>query len=312
MVRFGVWVGLFVFLGLVCSLGRGEIRFKACTYQDAACSQGEECETETSADCADVDKSGLFAGDVGIKVTCNSSLDGIHSVAYYLSDDCSGNALSTSQVNNMCVGRPNTLGFSNSFYLKIECYESAICFSRDSSVLLDSGVYTTLGEVRVGDRVQSVDDNGRSVFSEVFLTQHSSSTRPTAMLSISIENSHEPLVVTHDHYVRVPTVSNPYVKASSLRVGDSIYVVVKGSMERRPIAGISHAMGVPRNVHTMNDRIVVNGVVASCITSNQVFGLDTMNIRHLLVPLKVMHKMGLTSAVSIIDRAVHNIYRSFS
>jgi len=167
-----------------------------------------------------------------------------------------------------------------------------------------------LRAVRAGDLVEAFSATGELVFTETVLVQHANSEAAAELLEVSYEGANVmtgTLRLTGQHLILEELNPRRFVKAQSLKVGGELFVVGDdGGREpsRARITSISKTTGPVRNVLTMNNMVVVDGVLASSFTS--VLNIPTRIQAALLVPLKVLHLLGLNSVADYLDKAVHS------
>lgn len=78
-----------------------------------------------------------------------------------------------------------------------------------------------------------------------------------------------------------------------------------GKSHRATVNSIQIVEEAVRNVLTMNDMIVVDGVLATSHTA--VLGISPRVQTWLTMPMKLMHMMGLTKLLSEMDTYVHEL-----
>ncbi|KAJ8907556.1 hypothetical protein NDN08_007667 [Rhodosorus marinus] len=187
-----------------------------------------------------------------------------------------------------------------------------VCFGGSSSVrILQDGQEKSVrvDQVKVGDRVESVQ-NGRRVFSEVFLVQHDRDEALHEMLAIrylASDQKDQWLRLTHSHLVYTSDWNRK--RAGDLVVGDSLLTVSDpdASLQPAKIVAVEKVVDIVRNLHTQNDRIVVEGIVASAMTD---YRLGPLPLQYpiLLLPFKVLHWVGLSNIVHGLDRALRDAF----
>lgn len=187
------------------------------------------------------------------------------------------------------------------------------CFSAESTIALEDGRVKLLKDVVVGDHVESYDVNGKQVFSEVFLIQHLDEMEEVSMLKLSWESTTEArklhsVTLSPEHHIRAAVDADVYKHAGDIRIGDTIFL--QGG-HRAIVVHIEPTKSAPRNLHTLNDRLVIDGLLTSPYTTT--FGVNTYQLRALLLPLKILHKIGFPhSIITRIDQTAHNIGRLFA
>lgn len=173
-----------------------------------------------------------------------------------------------------------------------------------------------LEDVNVGDKVLSVDRAGRTTYSEVFLAQHKDDKSLRRVLLVKYETAlgaEGVLTVTGGHLL--VTAMNRgrfhYSPADELVPGAELYLLGENmTVQKGRVTSVEPSMSRVRNIHTMNDRIVVDGVVGSCVA--RVDALSIVPYWHSVIsmvtlPLKAMHKLGLHASVKLLDSAARSV-----
>uniref|UniRef100_A0A7S0G070 Hedgehog protein Hint domain-containing protein n=1 Tax=Rhodosorus marinus TaxID=101924 RepID=A0A7S0G070_9RHOD len=184
---------------------------------------------------------------------------------------------------------------------------SALCFARGSNVLVEGEVPGEVAEskienVSIGDRIGSVDESGNFALSEVFLVQHMSDMTEYVVRQITYEDRSglsRTLVVSPGHLLVSGRTERglSYTTASTVTAGTIVFVADgKGDMVDVLVTDVKKSKSRVVNLHTMSDHIVVEGVVASCFAEVPLlrgvpFWERIMSV--LIVPVKVLHRMGL-------------------
>ncbi|GAB0086844.1 hypothetical protein DMENIID0001_010390 [Sergentomyia squamirostris] len=145
---------------------------------------------------------------------------------------------------------------------------SSGCFTASSTVLTESGERRRLSELRIGERVLSVDgETGRPVFSEVMLFLDRNTEEERQFVHIETEDGTH-VTVTPSHLLMNvdSTGRRNYVFADSIVEGDMVLVAVNGTtLASRRVARVS--VEISRGVFaplTRSGTIVVDSVAASC------------------------------------------------
>eukprot|EP00189_Rhodosorus_marinus_P012993 CAMPEP_0184744164 /NCGR_PEP_ID=MMETSP0315-20130426/6984_1 /TAXON_ID=101924 /ORGANISM="Rhodosorus marinus, Strain UTEX LB 2760" /LENGTH=506 /DNA_ID=CAMNT_0027215791 /DNA_START=156 /DNA_END=1676 /DNA_ORIENTATION=+ len=199
-----------------------------------------------------------------------------------------------------------------------------VCFAKTSTVNTLQGsdiIPKRLSEVRVGDLVQSYDLDGRESFSEVFLVQHEGiNGKAVPMIKVHYEtmgdeeDKPQHLTVSALHYILSSIVPKmEYTKVSDLNVGSRIFILdSEGKYQSAAIRKFEYVHSPAVNIHTLNDRVVVDGVLASSIASLKLFDIvDTMQLRFMLLPLKVLYLLGASRLVQVLDSLGHRVVKHF-
>jgi len=190
-----------------------------------------------------------------------------------------------------------------------------VCFSASSLIrVMGKGVVQLL-DVQVGDKVQSFDEEHHGLeYSEVILVQHEHSDAKHKILVIDYSSQTTgqsgTLRVTPRHYVYMSTGANQmvHIRAQDLQVGDEL---IMGFKTKARITSIGEGMDQVRNIHTMNDRAVIDGVFVSCFAANPVWGgsLDVPFLKALILPFKYLYRMELVWMIKVLDGLIHNIHK---
>jgi hypothetical protein len=152
----------------------------------------------------------------------------------------------------------STTGATSSSSCKYEStVESGGCFSGAETLTLESGASKTMDSVVVGDRVLTADGNGKLSFSEVIFLPHAANSDPATFVELTT-GSGKSLKATKMHLLQ--TCSGSLAFASSFAVGSCIRTV--DGDESIVLASLTTSKGLYTAV-TMNEFLVVNGVVAS-------------------------------------------------
>mmetsp|Transcript_3688 Transcript_3688/g.11017 ORF Transcript_3688/g.11017 Transcript_3688/m.11017 type:complete len:334 (+) Transcript_3688:63-1064(+) len=206
--------------------------------------------------------------------------------------------------------------------LQVTCMESVvggdneeedddeICFAAHSKVRLMNGAEKELQEVQVGDMVESFNKDGDRVFSEVFMVQHGDQSKPVEMrrLAYSAEELSGAITVSGRHLI-AGSLKGDLVRADTLREGSQIFVQTADGPKAAYVTQITKVFAAPRNVHTMNDHIVVDGVLVSPFTDLHLSYYSVPLAKMLLAPLKGLHLFGLRVLVKSLDLAGNYIER---
>mmetsp|Transcript_12198 Transcript_12198/g.50479 ORF Transcript_12198/g.50479 Transcript_12198/m.50479 type:complete len:317 (-) Transcript_12198:2380-3330(-) len=295
-----------VFLGL--SLSAYGVSVKICTYTDTSCSSNEQCVEGDNGSCLTVSAENT-SEEYGARAECTDSDDPSGVLALFPNTDCSGSVIIDAVVDGFC-SVVNPLSGSN-FFVRFEC-QADVCFSAYSSVRMSDGETKRVQDVEVGDSVESVDSRGRRTFSEVYLVQHEGKASATTLRQIHYSTvdgrGSGAITLSGAHMLRSAKEEDAFVSAKSIEKGSTIFVVLQDDMEATEalVTGVSSVRHPVRNIHTMNDRIVVDGVVASSTTELVPFSVA----RLLLAPLKLLYKIGLHKVVTHIDAHAHELAKT--
>ena len=136
------------------------------------------------------------------------------------------------------------------------------CFAGSEQVTLESGDVKAMAEVRVGDRVLSVNAKGEAVYSDVVSVPHAPNSHATTFAQIGTESGRD-LKMTMNHVLPAGSCAAavlPYVSAARVAVGDCVQTV----SGREQVVSVGKVEG--KGVYTivaMEELIVVNGIVAT-------------------------------------------------
>ncbi|CAE7681139.1 wrt-1 [Symbiodinium sp. CCMP2456] len=126
-----------------------------------------------------------------------------------------------------------------------------------------------LSEVRVGDRVLSVDQRGRICFDDVYFFGHASPTE-TATYHCICTASGRMLRVSSMHFVACPRSTTSSWKATTFEYakdvcpGHCVWVEVRGELVAEVVTTVSCSLALGLfNPYTLTGTLIVDGVVAS-------------------------------------------------
>lgn len=250
---------------------------------------------------------GLVGAGQMLTITCSE--EGPMSKLYFNQQACVGEFSPIQHVDGQCY----KLNENGSYSLSCTPPAPGDCFAGSSLVKLEDGSVKSVSAVVEGDVVQSVDARGKSTFSEVFLVQHRNDYRHQALRKISyrsvLSETTGSITLSDFHLIRESRDSDTYIAAKNIAVGSSITVVLSGDKEASGayVTGVDESWDTVRNLHTMNDQIVVDGVLASSFTEVVPYSISRIGV----IPLKLLYRMGLTSVVRRIDSGIHQLHRSY-
>ena len=139
---------------------------------------------------------------------------------------------------------------------------AAACFAGTEQVTLESGAVKALVDVRVGDRVLSVNRQGEAVYSDVVYLPHGANNHPATFAQIGTESGLD-LKMTMNHILPAGACalpSLPLVAVASIAVGDCVQTV--SGRELVVSVGKVEAHGI-YTIIAMEELLVVNGIVAT-------------------------------------------------
>lgn len=160
--------------------------------------------------------------------------------------------------------------FFNFFYLFLDSSQashSSGCFSSDSTVQTESGELRTLKDLKIGERVLSMNSAGEMVFSEVimFLDREVNQTREFVQIKM---DGGAILRVTPAHLLPVwkpQQHETKYVYADQVEESDFLLVNVNNNLEPQRVTEVRAvlARGFIAPL-TREGTVVVNSIAASC------------------------------------------------
>ena len=179
-----------------------------------------------------------------------------------------------------------------------------ICFPSTATVLLDSGRVVCMRDVRISDRVVSVDSRGRVCFSPLYLWGHLDPDSETDFLCI--RHSGGELRVSENHLVfldRGQGRGEP-VPAGRVRVGERLqFVCGSGVVRSVEVLGLSSVRDVGvYSPFTLNSCVVVNGIVCSVFAVPEITVGNTQKAHErghkIMSPLRLAYRSGLCKWMS--------------
>lgn len=224
-------------------------------------------------------------------------------ISLFSGNVCKGGNVTLKVSNGECV----TSAAINTSYL-LSC-EAVSCFSGVSVVNLRDGSTKMVSEVLEGDFVESFDANGSQAYSEVFLIQHKFEDvlRPLRRIEYEIANgSFRGMITISDlHLIRKVKERDIFTAAKELQIGSTLFALLPGAIEptEARVTSVKWTHTAVRNIHTMNDRIVVDRVMASSLTQIAPYSV----LRAALLPMKILYRAGLVGVVARIDSLVHRL-----
>jgi len=193
------------------------------------------------------------------------------------------------------------------------------CFAADSTVVVlksdGSERSVQMSELQPGDAVESFDKLGRRIFSEVIFLQHDKQSRLRDLLvleAVDTERHSHVIRVHKGHYLVKNVQPTQFVLAADLEVGDEILIMAPADRSMTAsIKSIKSTQSAVRNVVTMNDLLVVDGICASSYTNVLYLRPSTQAL--LLSPLKLLYTFGLRkwpeSSLMQLRHAASSVFR---
>lgn len=164
------------------------------------------------------------------------------------------------------------------------------CFAADSNinVLLKNGSIASkrISEVLPGDLVESSDPNRHVTFSKVWAVVHNNEIKITEVLNLTIKRKNgndTSLSLTPEHFLYIKSESNSQnndgkfvlKEAREARIGDKLLIrndqnstSNADSFTEAIVTSITSGRTRIINILTINDRVVVNGILASVYIEN--------------------------------------------
>lgn len=148
-------------------------------------------------------------------------------------------------------------------------WTDTVCFPADATVRLQNGHVTAMADLRVGQKVLAVDQQGTPVFSEVRAFMKRMPKEGAVYTTLTTEAGHS-ISLSSDHLIFASSnnfTATPTSRfAGSLNVGDFVYVTTgKQQLKPQRIADVFIApkkgVYVPLTAH---GTVVVDDVLASC------------------------------------------------
>lgn len=151
--------------------------------------------------------------------------------------------------------------------------EDGLCFPEHAEVQTPQGIQK-ISELRAGDIIRAVDDDGHIFWDEVYFFGHADEISIAKFLQIELDGPDaRTLQISHKHFIpgclgglQCSWDTRVMAYAQDFQPGDYIWIAPDGQMqlEQRHIISILpiKAKGL-FNPYTLSGRIVVNGVVAS-------------------------------------------------
>ncbi|XP_055587049.1 protein hedgehog [Uranotaenia lowii] len=164
------------------------------------------------------------------------------------------------------------------------------CFTGDSTVQTESGDRRRLSELKVGEKVLSVDSSGNTVFSEVIMFMDRETRQSREFVHIETDGGAQ-LTVTPAHLVMVWQMhlsETRYLFADRIQEGDYVLVNINNNLEPRKVLRISAKLsqGVYAPL-TQEGTVVVDSIAASCYAL-----IDSQTVAHLsFVPYRLVQKL---------------------
>lgn len=181
------------------------------------------------------------------------------------------------------------------------------CFTGSSIVLTSTGDTRLLSELKIGEKVLSMDSNGNTVFSEVYMFLDRDEDQTREFVKIETDGGAS-ITATPSHLIYTTNsllIAN-YKFAANVQIDDFVLVNVNGTLEPRKVLRIENE--IHRGVYaplTYDGTIIVNSISASCYAL-----VDTHSLAHMsLMPMRVYYSIKKMFYGSVIDnnlpRGIH-------
>ena len=193
--------------------------------------------------------------------------------------------------------------------------KSDSCFPSTATVRLDSGRVVRMRDVRISDRVVSVDSQGRVCLSPLYLWGHLDPDSETDFLCI--RHSGGELRVSENHLVFLDPGEGEGrgepVPAGRVRVGERLRFVCGSEVQSVEILEVSSVRDVGvYSPFTLNSCIVVNGIVCSVFAVPPGIVRDISQVHRighaLFAPLRYSYKAGLSDVISFPMHHTHKMH----
>lgn len=155
---------------------------------------------------------------------------------------------------------------------------SSGCFTANSTVQTSNGERRKLSELRLGEKVLSMDSAGNAVYSEVIMFMDRDANQSREFVRLDTDGGAS-LTATPGHLLLVwkyEEQTQRFMYAEKVEEGDFLLVNVNGTIAPRKVLRVSAELH--RGVYaplTREGTIVVNGVTASCYAM-----VDSQRIAH--------------------------------
>lgn len=166
------------------------------------------------------------------------------------------------------------------------------CFTGTSTVKLSTGETRLLSELKIGEKVLSMDSNGNLVYSEVFMFLDRCVDQLREFIRIETDSGAS-ITATPSHLIYVwrsidkksQTISD-YKYADHIQINDFVLVNVNGLLKPQKVINIKNELH--RGIYaplTYDGTIIVNSVSASCYAM-----IDRQSIAHIsFAPMRMFY-----------------------
>lgn len=179
------------------------------------------------------------------------------------------------------------------------------CFTGNSTVLTSTGDTRLLSELKIGEKVLSMDNSGNTVFSEVYMFLDRNEDQTREFVKIETDGGAS-ITATPSHLIYVwhttsSTLNANYKFAGNVQIDDFVLVNVNGTLEPHRVLRIENELH--RGVYaplTYDGTIIVNSISASCYAL-----VDTHSLAHMsLMPMRVYYSIKFFFNGSTIDNTL--------
>lgn len=190
------------------------------------------------------------------------------------------------------------------------------CFTANSTVQLASGETRSLNELRIGDRVLSMDNDGQLLYSEVYMFLDRDENQRREFIRIETEDGHAITATpshliytwtTNDQFNAVDTDAVNFRFAELVQIGDFVLVNINGTLEPRRVKQITQELhrGVFAPL-TYKGTIVVNSIAASCYALVEKHSLAHIGFMPMRTWRTIEETLGLTNDIDTeLPRGIH-------
>lgn len=178
------------------------------------------------------------------------------------------------------------------------------CFTGDSTVQIATGETRLLSQLRIGDQILAMDNDGQLRFSEVYMFLDRDDQIRREFVRIETENG-QTITVTPSHLIYTWRTTNALLASNTLittttsdtadfrfadlvRIGDFVLVNVNSTLEPRRVTKLTRE--IHRGVYaplTYDGTIIVNSIAASCYAL-----IEKHSLAHTaFMPMRSLHRI---------------------
>lgn len=191
------------------------------------------------------------------------------------------------------------------------------CFTGDSTVQTVTGETRLLSELRIGEKVLSMDENGELKYSEVYMFLDRDEDQQREFIRIETERGTS-ITATPSHLIYIWSTnnenpSNPktdsvnFKFAEFVKINDFVMVNVNGTLEPQRVHKITYELhhGVYAPL-TYDGTIVVNSITASCYALVEKHNLAHWSFMPMRTLYGVEEMLGYTNGIDTqLPRGIH-------